>query len=442
MINLTTKQNHATYFLKDNETTEILFGGGAGGGKSFFGCLWLIEGCTKYPGTRWVMGRSKLKTLKETTLNSFFDACNILGINHQVKFNSQSGVIHFSNGSEIILKDLFSYPSDPNFDSLGSLEITGAFVDECNQIAEKAWLVLKSRIRYRLDEYGLIPKMLGTCNPSKNWVYHRFYKPSRNNTLKPSIKFIQSLLSDNPHISKHYKENLQTLDKNSRERLLNGNWDYDDDPTALCQFDDIRAVFLNDHLQEEGNYYLTADIARLGSDKAVILVWDGWVVVDYKIYDISLTTEIQDCINLFRQKYGIAKHKCVADQDGLGAGVVDNCGIKGFVNGAKPFNEDTGEDYKAPKYNNLQTQCSYLLAKKINSNAIWFKASIETKYQEEIEEELGQLKNWKVDDENKVYLLPKSEIKNNIGRSPDFRDALLMRSYFDYSDNNEYFINY
>lgn len=438
-ISLTTKQKHATYFLKDKETSEVLFGGGAGGGKSFFGCLWLIEGCTKYPGTRWVMGRSKLKTLKETTLNTFFDACNILGLNSQFNYNSQTGIIKWTNGSEIILKDLFAYPSDPNFDSLGSLEITGAFVDEVNQINEKAWLILKSRIRYALEENDLRPKMLGTCNPSKNWVYHRFYKPSRTGNIKPSLKFVQSLLTDNPHISKHYEENLKTLDTASRERLLKGNWDFDDDPTALCQFDDIQAIFSNIHVHH-GENYLTADIARLGSDKAIILVWDGWKVIDYKLYELSKLTEIQETINLFRHKYGIPAHYCIADQDGLGSGIVDNCGIVGFVNNSAPLYEDTGETVAKPQYNNLQSQCGYYLARKINNHEIEWACEIESKYREEIEEELGQLKTWKIDDERKVYLLPKAKIKENIGRSPDWRDALLMRSFFDLEKENEFFI--
>ncbi len=439
MLSLTTKQQNATYYLKDSETTELLFGGGAGGGKSFFGCLWIIEGCTKYPGTRWVIGRSKLKTLKETTLNTFFDVCSKLGISEQFKYNSQSGIITWNNGSEIILKDLFLYPSDPNFDSLGSLEITGAFVDECNQIVEKAWLILKSRIRYRLDEYGLIPKMLGTCNPSKNWVYRRFFKPHRNKTLDNSKKFIQSLLTDNPHISKHYKENLLTLDVNSRERLLHGNWDYDDDPTALCNFNNIQAILNNNHNQRTGRYYLTADVARLGSDKAVIKVWDGWIVVDYKVYALSKLTQIQECINSFRVKYGIPAHHCIADQDGLGAGVVDNCGIIGFVNNSAPIPVDTGEDYLKPQYNNLQSQCGFYLAEKINSHELFLDIPLTEQQKEEILEELGQLKTWKIDDDKKVYLLPKKEIKENIGRSPDWRDTLLMRSYFDLK-TEDYFI--
>jgi hypothetical protein len=106
------------------------------------------------------------------------------------------------------------------------LEITGAFVDECNQITEKCWNIVKSRIRYRLDDYGLTPKILGTCNPARNWVYDRFYEPHIKGRLEAGKMFIQSLVEDNYKISKHYKDNLQGLDEMSRERLLYGNWEY------------------------------------------------------------------------------------------------------------------------------------------------------------------------------------------------------------------------
>ena len=72
--------------------------------------LKLIENCQLYPGSRWLLGRAKLKALKETTLNTFFELSSKLGISDQWTFNSQSNVITFDNGSEIILKDLFHYP--------------------------------------------------------------------------------------------------------------------------------------------------------------------------------------------------------------------------------------------------------------------------------------------------------------------------------------------
>lgn len=203
-MKLLIKQEHAVFYLKDKVTEEILYGGAAGGGKSALGCLWLIEMCQTYRGSRWLMGRSKLKTLKETTLNTFFEQASKLKITNQFKYNAQEHIIYWNNGSQIILKDLFLYPSDPEFDSLGSLEITGAFIDECNQLVYKAWQIVKSRIRYKLHEFNLIPKILGSCNPAKNWTYKEFYKPAKDYTLEIYRKFIQSLPTDNPHLHPSY----------------------------------------------------------------------------------------------------------------------------------------------------------------------------------------------------------------------------------------------
>lgn len=426
-MKLLIKQEHAVYYLKDNVTSEVVFGGGAGGGKSALGCLWLIECCQRYHGSRWVMGRSKLKALKETTLNTFFEVASKLGITNQFVFNAQSNVIKWNNGSEIILKDLFLYPSDPEFDSLGSLEITGGFVDECNQITSKAWQILKSRCRYKLSEFGLIGKLLGTCNPAKNWVYGNFYKPFKNAELPVYRKFIQALPKDNPHLPQSYLDALAQMDKTSRERLLNGNWEYDDDPNALCGIDQINSIFENNHIQG-GDKYLTADIARMGSDKAVIFVWDGWKVIEKVSFDISKTTDIQNAINALRIKHQIPKNRSVGDGDGVGGGVIDNTGIVEFNNGSKALN---GENYQ-----NLQTQCLYYLADRINAYELHLACDFGEKEKEEVIQELEYLKSYKSDEEGKIRALPKDIIKEHIGRSPDWRDALLMRSYFDIKPKN------
>ncbi len=166
---LTPKQQEAWTLLNDKTTNEILYGGGAGGGKSFVGALWLHLNCLLYPDTKWIMARSELKTLKRTTLSTFFDVGSMFNYSSLYEYRQQAGEIQYRNGSKVILYDLKHYPGkDPNFDGLGSLEISGAFVDEANQITTKAKDVLRSRIRYNLDKYNLIPKILFTCNPAKN----------------------------------------------------------------------------------------------------------------------------------------------------------------------------------------------------------------------------------------------------------------------------------
>ena len=418
---LTPKQLQASKYLADDHTEEVLFGGGAGGGKSAYGALWLLDRCTKYPGTRWLMGRSRLKTLKDTTLNSFFDVCSKLGVPSSFYiYNQQKNTITFPNGSEILMKDLFAYPSDPNFDELGSLEITGAFIDECNQITVKARNIVKSRIRYKLDEYNLTPKMLLTCNPAKNWVYSDFYKPFRDNILPEKRKFIQSLLSDNEHISKHYKSNLLSLDEVSKQRLLLGNWEYDDDPTKLIFYDSIVDVFTNTHVKE-GESYITADVARLGSDKAVIMVWSGWRVVHIKEFDKSRINEIQEELERLKITFNVPNSRIIADEDGVGGGLIDYMKIRGFVNNSKAL---LGENYT-----NLKSQCYYKLAKLINDGGLNItKATIEQRTA--IIEELEQVKSYKIDSDNKLRVMPKDKIKELIGRSPDYSDTLMMRMWF------------
>lgn len=214
-INLhpTRKQDEAWEYLEDSITTELLFGGGAGGGKSRLLCEWILKNCLRYPGSRWLSGRSVLKSLKESTLLTFFEVCNEweFKAGAHYRYNQQDNIITFWTGSTVYLKDLFAYPSDPNFDSLGSTEFTGAGVDEANQVSHRAKEVVRSRLRYKLDHFDLIPKLFMSCNPAKNWVYSDFYLPWKNGTLPPERAFVQALVTDNPYISPHYIESLRSL---------------------------------------------------------------------------------------------------------------------------------------------------------------------------------------------------------------------------------------
>ena len=56
------------------------------------------------------MGRSKLDSLKKTTLNTFFEVCekwNVKSGQHY-NFNAGTNIISFFHGSQIILKDLLN----------------------------------------------------------------------------------------------------------------------------------------------------------------------------------------------------------------------------------------------------------------------------------------------------------------------------------------------
>lgn len=421
-IELSRKQTEAIELLEDNHTTEILYGGGAGSGKSILGAWWILKSCLTYPGTRWVIGRAKLKTLKETTLKTLFEVMKMVGITQDFyKYHQVAGTIKFYNESEILLKDLFAYPADPDFDEFGSLEITGVFVDEASQITVKAKNILKSRIRYKLDENELIPKMLMTCNPTRNFLYSDFYRPYIENKLPKGKAFVHALLNDNPYITKHYKENLLGLDKESKERLLFGNWQYLDDPTKLCEIDRIIDLWTNSHVSQ-GESYISCDVARFGRDKTVIMVWDGLMLTKIVSIAKSSVKEVADMIAKLKANHRVPMSHIVIDDDGVGGGVVDLLpGCYGFVANKKPV-VAVGKNYA-----NLKSQCYFTLAEYINMSKIWIRPE---ENRDIIIEELEQIKKSKEETDDKLRVIKKEDVKDILGRSPDYSDAIMMRMLF------------
>jgi hypothetical protein len=390
------------------------------------------------------MGRAVLKSLRESTLLTFFMVCNQWGLKKDIhyRYNASDNVITFiKNNSEIYLKDLFAYPSDPEFDSLGSTEYTGAFIDECSQVTVKAKNIVSSRLRYKLEEFGLIPKTFMASNPSKNFLYYDFYKPSKDGTLLPYRKFIPALVQDNPFISPHYIENLKKLDKVSKERLLYGNFEYDDDPSRLIEYDKILEIFDKNQEQTTGIKYLTVDVARSGRDKTVFIYWNGFHIYRIDYFDKNTTAEVRRKIETDCQVENIPRGNVVVDEDGVGGGVVDETsGVKGFVNNSKPILKNVYEYSKMKKphlgyvpmnYRNLKAQCSFLLADFINNNKISCYNNISIKIKETLIEELEQVKRKNIDKDTKLELIPKEEVKELIGRSPDFSDSMMMRMYFE-----------
>lgn len=430
------KQEMALNLLVDNDHSEFLYGGAAGGAKSWTGATWLLFMCLLYPGTRYFVGRAVLKRLMESTLPTFYKVFRAYGITDKMySFNGSYNYFQFYNGSRIDFIALAKSPSDPFFETLGSIEYTSGWIEEAGEVCFDAYDTLRTRINRQMnDEYGIFGKLFITCNPKKNWMFRIFYEPWKKGLLSEKKYYMPCLVQENPFIDSGYIDKLKEIgDKVKKERLLFGNWDYEDNPNALCQYDDICAIFDNKIAVENGVYYLTADIARFGSDKCRIMVWNGYNVVDIRSFDTSSMPEVEQCILHLQSIYHIPASQCIADEDGIGGGVVDHCGIIGFRNNASPMVEPTG--YTKENYINLQTQCGYRLAKHINNHDIGFKSElISEEEKEQIVLEIEQLQTWNSDTDGRLQLKPKAQIKEDIGHSPDWRDAMLMRCYFDYAN--------
>jgi len=405
----------------DNDCRQLLYGGSAGSGKSFLGCDWQIKRRLKYPNTRGLIGRSELKKLRLSTMATFFELCAMYGLNPDKHwtYNGQDHVIKFYNGSQIILMDLADLPSDPEFQRFGSIELTDAFVDEAGEVSQKCIDILSSRLRYKLINDK--PKLLMTCNPHKGWLYNEFFDAQRNGTIRKDRQFIQALPTDNPHVSEVYLESLQMLPIIDRKRLLEGDWDYDETKDRLYEYDDLLRCFRNPSTISQDKF-ITADIARMGDDRTVIVLWNGLHAEKFIALKHKPINEVVDTIRQLAESNGVRLSNVLVDEDGIGGGAVDFLKCKGFLNGSKAVRDN---------YMNLKCDCYFKLGELITTNAITF----ESTHKDTIVKELEMIRREKIDSDGKLRVTNKEDLKKRFGMSPDFSDAIMMRCFYELKKN-------
>jgi phage terminase large subunit len=425
MITLLPKQIECLRSLAVDSSSElVLFGGAAGGSKSFTGCLWQLQRRLKYPGTRGLIGRSQLDALKKTTLKTFFEVAAMHGLKAELNYRylPNSKMITFPNGSEIILKDLFAYPSDPSFDSLGSLEITDFFVDEASQVSKKAIDILRSRVRFKLRELNLPPKGLLTCNPSKGWLFNEFFHPYSEGSLPDHLAFIQSRAGDNPFLPESYVRTLALLPEQDRKRLLDGDWLYDESIDKLFSQENLIRCFRSESLQ--GETFISADVARLGKDRTIICVWRSLQLLEIHEFRKMRIPEITDKILNLQRIHAVRSSNIIIDEDGVGGGAVDAVrGCRGFLNGSRAT--------KPERYSNLKSECYFKLAELIEDQRIIFPSS----HRDIIMRELDMIRRKNPDQDQRLAVIGKEEISRMHGISPDFADAIMMRCFAELRPN-------
>lgn len=427
------KQFQAWEYLTDETTTELGYGGGASGGKSYLGCVWITTMCLAYPDTAWLVGRKELTNLKRTTIITLFKVFKDFGLKEEhYQYNQQNNILTFSNGSQIFFLDLGYKPSDPLFTRLGGLELTGAFVDEANEIPIEAINILKTRLGRRGN---LKPKILETFNPDKGHVYSRYYKPHKDGTLPDHRRFIPALATDNPYTTEEYLDQLRNSDKVTKERLLFGNFEYDDDPSILVNTDSFEDLFTN--TVEKNGKYISVDVARFGKDKTAIGLWNGYELGKVNIYDKYSTDQVAEEVKRIASEEQVPFSHIIIDEDGVGGGVLDMLkGAKGFMGNTTPFPiwDTRTAKFIPANFQNLKAQCYFKLADMINTHKLSCK---DEKIKELLREDLSVIRQKNQDSDGKLAIITKDEMKEIIGRSPDVSDMMMMRMYFEFKKPNE-----
>lgn len=415
---------------------DIVYGGSKGSAKSYTGASLIFADAFTYDETHYFIARKKLNDLRKFTLPTIYEVFTNWGLTSaDYNYNGQDNYFLLSNNSKVFLIEAAYMPSDELYQRFGSMQMTRGWIEEAGEFEESAKNNLMASIgRWKNDLYNLPIKLLQTCNPAKNYLYREYYRKNKEGKIEAWKKFIQALPSDNKMLPAGYLENLErTLSINEKKRLLQGDWEFDNDPAALIEYEKIIDIFSNTHVPE-GSKKITVDIARFGGDRIVMIAWNGFrgKVIWWKKEALDVTAKK---IEAQRVAMAIGKSDILVDEDGVGGGIVDFYKCKGFVNNSRALPSPGGATDKngepiRENFDHLKSQCYFRLAKRINENGLYIECD-DPEVKQLIIEELEQVKQKSLDSDMKKGVVPKDEVKELLGRSPDFSDTLMMREYFE-----------
>ncbi len=209
----------------DATETEVLFGGAAGGGKSYGQLVDALLFALRYPGSRQLLLRRTFPELERSLIRS----ARSLYPASVFTYNATHHTGRFQNGS---LLDFGYCAAEGDVYQYQSAEYDVIRFDELTHFTEFQYLYLISRIRGA----NAFPKQIkSSTNPGgvgHGWVKARFIDPSPPDTSfsgKDGVRriFLPAKIADNRFLltaDPDYKRRLEALPSIEKRALLLGDW--------------------------------------------------------------------------------------------------------------------------------------------------------------------------------------------------------------------------
>ncbi len=347
----------------------------------------------------------------------------------KIAFNRMKGIIKQTPGYKFNLSDLtittpigtvIHFKSADKPDSLYGEDVYGAVFDEFTRAKQAAWFALRSTVTYTKAPV----KFIGNYTGQSNWG-HKLTKKAQTNPDEyaafrvTAYDAVKAGILDEAEI----EQARQDLPLSVFTALYLAEGVSDD--SILFPEKALEDMFTNEFIKAQGEKYITADIATNGSDRFVLRVWHGWVVVATYVIDKCEADEIERFIKEKAILHNVPQRNITYDENGVGNF------LRGYLKNARPFNNgaapiQVGKD--KVNYKNLKTQCFYLFAAKVAKDEVRI---LSEEYKEQTNLELENIRKHDSDKDGKICITPKELVKQIIGVSPDFAESLMMRMVFE-----------
>ena len=207
------------------QADEVLFGGAAGGGKSYGQVVDALLYALKYPGSKQIIFRRTYKELEQSIIRTVLS----LYPKKIFKYNSSKHTGTFINGS---ILDFGYCDSINDVTNYQSAEFDVIRFDELTHFTEDIYIYLISRLRGANKYPRSIKSSTNPGSVGHTWVKARFIDIGAPNTLHTfetgTRIFIPSKVQDNQFLMEadpQYIKRLENLSEKDKKALLYGDWD-------------------------------------------------------------------------------------------------------------------------------------------------------------------------------------------------------------------------
>lgn len=206
----------------------FFYGGAIRGGKTYVCLFILVQLARLFPRSRWHIFRSDFPELEDTTIPSMEKLIGTEGKDFVWKRKSSNYHVLFSNGSKIFFKSE-NLMKDPDLKWMLGLETNGIVLEQMEGLSLK----LFQRAIERLGSWYIPnmppPLLLGTFNPTSEWVKKEIYDRHVDGDLPLTWFYQEALPEDNPYVTQDQWDNWENLDPISRDQLIRGIWKFMND---------------------------------------------------------------------------------------------------------------------------------------------------------------------------------------------------------------------